>query len=178
MVLRRFEQKRIMNCHSCHSQNLRGTIFCVNCGISLLQHDRSRDTTGLGARPAARAVPERLPKAQTPLPSSERRFCATVLNSSRRLDLPLSTPLLIGRQDAARGHYPEIDLNHDGGYDSGVSRRHARITLAEGATYIEDLDSANGSFINEQRLQSGTSYRLQSGDELRLGSLILRIEKV
>ncbi len=126
----------------------------------------------------ARSVPERVAKVEPPLPSSERRFCATVLNSSRRLDLPLSTPLLIGRQDAARGHYPEIDLNHDGGFDSGVSRRHARISLAEGATYIEDLDSANGSFINDQRLEPRTSYRLQPGDELRLGSLILRVEKV
>jgi hypothetical protein len=167
-----------MICHSCHSQNIRGTIFCLNCGISLLQHDRSRDTTGLGAKPAARSVQERALRVEPPEPSSERRFSATVLNSGRRLDLPLSTPLLIGRQDAARGHYPEIDLNHDGGYDSGVSRRHARIALVDAATYVEDLDSANGSFLNDQRLEPRTSYRLQPGDELRLGSLILRIEKV
>jgi pSer/pThr/pTyr-binding forkhead associated (FHA) protein len=101
-----------------------------------------------------------------------------VINSGRRIDLPLSGPILIGRQDAARGHFPELDLNHDGGYDSGVSRRHARLSVEENVTYIEDLDSANGSFINDMRLQPHTAYRLQVGDELRLGSLILRIEKI
>ena len=168
-----------MICHSCQSNNIRGTIFCINCGISLLPHDRTRDTTAmLGARPLVRPVQERLPKVE-PLPANnERRFCATVINNGRRIDLPLSAPILIGRQDAARGHFPDLDLNHDGGYDSGVSRRHARLALVDAATYIEDLDSANGSFLNDQRLQPRTPYRLQSGDELRLGSLILRIEKV
>ena len=168
-----------MICHSCQSTNIRGTIFCVNCGISLLPHDRNRDTTAmLGARPAARAAQERAPKVEPPPTTAERRFCATVLNSGRRIDLPLSTLILVGRQDAARGHFPELDLNHDGGYDSGVSRRHARLAVVDGATYIEDLDSANGSFLNDQRLQPRTPYRLQSGDELRLGSLILRVEKI
>jgi hypothetical protein len=167
-----------MICHSCQSHNIRGTLFCGNCGISLLAQDRTRDTTALGGRPATRSTQERLPKAEPAQPDGERRFCATVLNSGRRINLSLATPLLIGRQDAARGLYPELDLNHDGGYDSGVSRRHARIMLMEATTYVEDLDSANGSFINDQRLQPRTSYRLQPGDELRLGSLILRIEKV
>ena len=153
-------------------------MFCVNCGISLMSQDRSRDTTALGGRPATRSTQERLPKREVPQPSGERQFCATVLNSGRRVSLALTAPILIGRQDAARGHYPELDLNHDGGYDTGVSRRHARIMLMEATTYIEDLDSANGSFINDQRLQPRTSYRLQPGDELRLGSLILRVEKV
>ena len=167
-----------MICHSCQSNNIRGTMFCVNCGISLMSQDRARDTTALGGRPVARSTQERLPKRDVPQPSGERQFCATVLNSGRRVSLALTAPILIGRQDAARGHYPELDLNHDGGYDTGVSRRHARIMLMEATAYIEDLDSANGSFINDQRLTPRTSYRLQPGDELRLGSLILRVEKV
>lgn len=168
-----------MICPSCQSQNIRGTIFCLNCGMSLLPQDRAPDTTSmLGARPSARAAQERTVRAEPAPASGERRFSATVLNSGRRIDVPLVTALLIGRQDAARGHFPDIDLNPDGGYDSGVSRRHARISLDSGAAYIEDLDSANGSFISDTRLQPRTAYRLQAGDELRLGSLILRIERV
>jgi pSer/pThr/pTyr-binding forkhead associated (FHA) protein len=42
---------------------------------------------------------------------------------------------------------------------------------------VEDLGSANGTFINDQRLQPRAPQRIQPSDELRFGSLILRIEQ-
>jgi len=167
-----------MICHSCHSPNLQGTIFCLNCGISLLPHDRHRDTTAmLGSRQATKRISNTVTPPNTSTTNGERRFQATVLNNGRRINLPLAVPILIGRQDNSRGFFPDLDLNNDGGYDSGVSRRHARIAVINEATYVEDLESANGTFINDQRLQPRTPHRLKENDELRLGSLILRVEQ-
>jgi pSer/pThr/pTyr-binding forkhead associated (FHA) protein len=46
-----------------------------------------------------------------------------------------------------------------------ASRRHAKLVLAEDGAYLEDLGSANGTFINGSRITG--RVRLASGDRLR-----------
>jgi pSer/pThr/pTyr-binding forkhead associated (FHA) protein len=46
-----------------------------------------------------------------------------------------------------------------------LSREHAKLTLGNQAIQVEDLDSSNGTFINDTRITQGTAY---SGDILRL----------
>jgi DNA-binding winged helix-turn-helix (wHTH) protein len=53
----------------------------------------------------------------------------------------------------------------------GVSRRHARILVEKGRAVLEDLDSKNGTFLKEERLE-GPGV-LQEGDTFRLGRLLL-----
>jgi len=48
-----------------------------------------------------------------------------------------------------------------------VSRRHARILIADGKATIEDLGSKNGTYVKGSRIDSST--RLADGDELRIG---------
>ena len=54
-----------------------------------------------------------------------------------------------------------------------VSRRHARITVAEGRAILEDLDSKNGTFVGGERISSPTP--LAHGDVIRLGRISVRI---
>jgi pSer/pThr/pTyr-binding forkhead associated (FHA) protein len=56
--------------------------------------------------------------------------------------------------------------------DSGIvltegkpSRNHARISLIDGAVWLEDLNSTNGTFVNGTRVDS--KVKLSSGDKLR-----------
>ena len=52
-----------------------------------------------------------------------------------------------------------------------VSRVHCRLTaLADGGLEVLDLDSANGTFINGDRVETG---RLASGDRLGVGRVEL-----
>ena len=167
----------MLTCTGCHSQQYNGTVFCPICGTSFLPEDVRRDTTAaLGSRPLSRPPSTR---AVAPLPAlGEREFRATVLNNGRRIKLPLQVPILIGRADSARAFYPDLDLSNDGGYESGVSRRHARISLNGNEAYVEDLESSNGTFINNQQVPPRTPQRLRPGDELRLGSLIVRVDVI
>ena len=51
--------------------------------------------------------------------------------------------LLIGRQSSSRNIHPQVDC----GADSGVSRRHAQLTTDGQRWWVEDLQSANGTFV-------------------------------
>ena len=53
-------------------------------------------------------------------------------------------------------------------HDVGISRMHAVLKPQDEAMFIEDLQSANGTFINGERLE--LPYRLQDGDKITLGS--------
>jgi pSer/pThr/pTyr-binding forkhead associated (FHA) protein len=92
------------------------------------------------------------------------------------VSLPDSSEVLLGRNDAVSGVYPDIDLTPYGGIEHGVGRRHLRLWLQQGQAYVEDLDSTNGTFVNGQRLNPNTPQPVQSGDELRLGRLVLRLQ--
>lgn len=165
-------------CQHCRSQQIDGTIFCAECGASMLTESRDESTTSLG-QPDPNDIPvvhtiEPVPTIDTDISSSP--FSLVVMNSGRCLQLHFEEDLLIGRKDEARGILPDIDLGRDGGYDAGVSRRHAILSYKDDAYYVEDLSSANGTFINGRQLTPQTPMMLSNGDELRCATLLMRVE--
>ena len=75
-------------------------------------------------------------------------------------------PLLLERTSIGRSRSNNIHLA-----DERASRQHARIDLQWGTFVLIDLDSANGTFVNGQRIQR---HVLRSGDEVRIGDTRLR----
>lgn len=61
------------------------------------------------------------------------------------------------------GKSREADITIDYSY---VSRKHARITCEDGAYYIEDLDSTNGTFVNDTEIEEKTE--IKPGDMITL----------
>ena len=53
----------------------------------------------------------------------------------------------------------------------GVSRHHARISLAGEQATIEDLGSKNGTYVRGQRITAPST--LSDGDQIRLGSVVI-----
>ncbi|MCS6881115.1 MAG: FHA domain-containing protein [Oscillochloridaceae bacterium] len=172
----------MQRCTHCNAQQLDGAIFCSECGASLLGNPQRRETTASLNRAAAARGEEPASAMNEPLvidapaESLAPTFTLVVINSGRRITLEAGDTLLIGRKDNQRGIYPDVDLGLDGGYDAGVSRRHAMISLQNGSYCIEDLASANGTFVNGRRLPPQEPFPIRSGDELKLGTLLLRFE--
>jgi hypothetical protein len=50
-----------------------------------------------------------------------------------------------------------------------VSRVHAAIHIEEGHFFVEDVGSANGTYLNNMPLTPSTRYRLRVGDRITLG---------
>ncbi|AMV33668.1 putative diguanylate cyclase YdaM [Pirellula sp. SH-Sr6A] len=74
-----------------------------------------------------------------------------------------SAGLIIGRDDAC-----DLKL-----LDDSVSRRHARLRYEGPMICVDDLDSTNGVFVNEQRVHGSKS--LEAGDRIRFGNQIFKL---
>ncbi len=72
-------------------------------------------------------------------------------------------------QTIALGRLKDCDVVVD---DEAASRRHCAITAREDACAVADLQSANGTFVNEQRIASA---ELGRGDRIRIGSTVLEL---
>ena len=71
------------------------------------------------------------------------------------------------------GRDPDLELFLD---SPDVSRHHARIRIAGDEATIEDLDSKNGTFVTDRRLDA--TARLADGDSIRIGSVRLTFSAV
>ena len=79
------------------------------------------------------------------------------------------TVTLSSGQTIALGRLKGCDVLVD---DEAASRRHCTITARENLCVAADLQSANGTFVNERRI---TSIELAKGDRLRIGSTVLEL---
>lgn len=167
-------------CWNCGTEQLDGAVFCSECGASLVGRTPRQETTAsLGHQTTHETLPTDFPDIAEPepaLPSVGESFSLVLLSNGRRLPLEGDKELLIGRVDEKRGIVPDIDLGPHGGYDAGVSRRHALLSLHAGKCLLEDLGSANGTFINNRRVVPNHPTPVSSGDEVKFGTLLARVE--
>lgn len=95
--------------------------------------------------------------------------------------MPLrKSTLLIGRPSRSRNIHPDIDCEPD----TGISRRQAQLTTDGTRWFIEDLGSANGTFVAEASgampttpIQPGRRRELSGDERIYLGAwtrLVLR----
>jgi len=124
---------------------------------------RTQATTGYIAKPeAAKIVAYKLVHTET----------------NGEIPLPLQfDELLIGRPDPVTGINPEINLN---GLDPkrSLSRRHAKMITQNGRHFlVEELGTANGTFVNGEQLTTGEPKPIKVGDRLRFGLVELEMKR-
>ena len=165
----------MIECPSCGRKHRPGTLFCSEYGVYLPTGGPLR-TEPLPDEelPVSRANPwvsEQVGEDQV----SPTPLYLKVVSNDRQIQLPSAAEVHIGRLDAAHGIFPDLDLTTDGGLEGGVSRRHCKIHQ-RGSTYlVEDVGSANGTFLNGQRLTPYLPHVLKDGDELQMGTVKLQV---
>lgn len=80
-------------------------------------------------------------------------------------------PYDLGTDETVIGRHPDCGVQLD---SNMVSRRHARVLRDDGAFFVEDLGSGNGTYLNGQRIQG--RVRLNHDDRVKLGPILLRFE--
>jgi pSer/pThr/pTyr-binding forkhead associated (FHA) protein len=126
------------------------------------------------------------PVCRTENPPGERwcRDCGFLLASAVAPDLAMpeaaASARLVG--EGGREHPLRQGVNSIGREntdvllpDATVSRRHARLTLEDGQAWIEDEGSTNGTRVGGQPVPAGERRAVREGEELRFGSVALRL---
>jgi len=129
-------------------------VYCPECGFLLVKDESGTETT----------------QQYTPDEADDETAAALE-------DLGVKGPALIVRSGGGRsgetfhpqgerttiGRSPDCEIFLD---DVTVSRKHAVLLQRDGAFFVEDLGSLNGTFLNRRRIESG---ELSDGDELQIG---------
>jgi hypothetical protein len=79
-------------------------------------------------------------------------------------------PILVDKDQAIVGREPTCDVFVN---DGSVSRRHARLERRGAAWFVVDQGSANGTYLDSQRVSDAL---LRPGQELRFGAVGFRVE--
>jgi len=85
-------------------------------------------------------------------------------NSSNVRLLPIEDYLVCGRKQEVS------DIVFD---DDSVSKRHCEFSYSNGEYYVSDLDSANGTFVNGDRI---TRKKISTGDKIRIGRSVYLVK--
>jgi hypothetical protein len=104
----------------------------------------------------------------TPASRGRRPPSAVVVhagNGAKGGTIRLSSPLEIGRAGSCT-----ITVD-----DTYVSQHHARLFPRDGAWYVEDLGSTNGTFLNDHRI--GQPTEIHAGDVVRVGKTVLELRR-
>lgn len=164
-------------CPVCGAAVVSGDAFCDGCGAALSGTSPAPATPVPAAAPmpsaAAPATTAGAAPARASAPSAGRAGEAQIVPANgQSVLLAGKSSYLIGREDPVSGIFPEVDTTRSDGDAAGVSRRHAEIVQQGGQWFLLDLNSTNGSFVNNQRIPPNTRHPLQPGDQIRLGKWV------
>ncbi|MGI8937083.1 MAG: FHA domain-containing protein [Iamia sp.] len=107
-------------------------------------------TTGAKAKRKGRKVPTQLTVVE---PADQRGRV-----------IPLAPEMTVGRAAGCHVAIPE---------DTFASQIHARIFSRDGQTWVEDLGSTNGTFVNQAKVAAATSVR--RGDLVQIGHTVMEL---
>lgn len=121
--------------------------------------------------PTRESEPAPPPRAAAPtrVPCPKSGVGLTLSATERRVRLPHTGAVILGRYEHGYSNYPDVDLTFDDGLIPSVSRRHAQITASNGVHWLEDLGSANGTYVNGYQMALGERVQLNPGDRILLG---------
>jgi uncharacterized caspase-like protein len=113
-------------------------------------------------------------------PARPAQPSAVILDTARRLSTVKTARLLVRQGINPGGVYPLIAATNTIGrgdglevtvHDTMISRRHARIVRRDHDYFVEDLLSANGTFVNGSKLKD--PQLLKDGDQIAVGDTVL-----
>ena len=192
-------------CPSCGTPHTVDALFCEGCGYDFTTGTMPRPLdppAGLDPAPPAGtppvAPPDPGPDADedasglpdVPAPTVVARWVVEVWvdpawhTESQSADpLPSAGPprtvvlagrsALVGRPSTSRNIHPDVDCAED----TGVSRRHAQLTTDGTRFWVEDLESANGTFVGasgaplpKDPVAVGAKHELGADDRVYVGA--------
>lgn len=96
-------------------------------------------------------------------PSAQPTFFVKTIDGAATIRLDLPSEHIIGREHEL-AEYLKNKLF--------VSRKHALITVTSEGVFIQNLSNANGTYVNNERIENNSAIKLCKDDEIGLGGLV------
>lgn len=163
----------MITCKNCGTENMPGTLVCTSCNTMLTDGSKPDIATTRTLQDVQYSEGE--PKWGSARISEY--IILDVLDSDQKFIFDTETldRIELGRLDPDTGQNPDVELTPSGAAEKGVSRHHAFITRREKNIHLIDNKSANGTYLNGQRLVAKQPRIVRDGDDIRLGHLVLRV---
>jgi hypothetical protein len=169
-------------CPACKMRNEAGAIICTYCNTPLPANAERQKTRILSnAQEVTGTLPDTFDDyLDTPHQSRERFMDFEIpskgvvlinLEDGQPVAMIENEAFILGRASSEiKTQVPLVDLTSLG-LDYGISRVHALIRQSKSGYEITDLDSSNGTWLENERLIPKKAYALESGDRVRMGRL-------
>jgi hypothetical protein len=157
-----------MFCPACNLKNDVSARVCVHCKKPLSFSSGPHTTRQISENAQQIAVEELLKNAPVP------EDCIVIFSqeSAQSIATVSDEKFILGR--AAEGvREPIVDLSAFGAYGLGVSRLHVFVQKTESGYEIRDMNSTNGTYLNDESLVPNQVYPLRSGDRIRMGKMCI-----
>jgi len=162
-------------CPTCGFKNHEGALFCEACGV-YFHTGGALATNALPVESGSKPGPSGFPAASAgPAGASTRLTLISPADGRRFAIASEPSTTLLGRSDRKARLFVDVDLAGEDGQAFGVSRRHARMHFSNGHFLLEDLESLNGTYLNGRKLRPYLPEVLHDSDEIKLGSLVLKV---
>lgn len=181
-------------CPVCHAKNSPAVLECVECandlmGVRIVDEIFLEEEKGIEPETGSVQTSDlvRVCDCGTENEPSTRKCSACgedisdVIPTLRRINTEPPNLLFISFDDAVKLKliYPsehiigrENELAEYLSAKSFVSRRHAKLKVTSEGVFIENLSKANGTYINNEKIDDGKSYKLHVHDEVGLGGFV------
>jgi len=166
-------------CPACKMKNEVGAVLCTYCRTPL-QHNNQKTISLMklqetGTLPVNYDVldfpafaPERFMDFEIP----SKGIVLINLESGKPVTIQQNKAFILGRaSNEIKTREPLVDLTDLGALDYGISRVHALIRKVGKGYQITDLDSTNGTWVDNHRIKPQIPTWLQSGDRIRLARM-------
>lgn len=160
-----------ITCPNCGKTNDSKEVMCYSCGFVLQANNSAFSTMPLNAADSPARDDSHFGAGATLVLSLRGTNTAFRIQPQKQ-----DHETIIGRSDGS-AMQPDIDLVDLGAGQLGVSRLHIAIqyNAKHHTVCVSDMNSANGSFVNGQKLHPQEVRVLRHGDELRIGRMVFQV---
>lgn len=145
-----------LHCPECGFVNPEGANYCQKCGAYLTATEGSADPSTVTYKVDDTGEYQPVDIEE----EVEKSGAALVIRSGGGRS---GESFTIEEDRVSIGRSPDAEVFLD---DVTVSRNHALLVKRKDGTYIDDLGSLNGTYVNRRRIES---HKLQDGDEIQIG---------
>lgn len=163
----------MITCSVCRNRELEGELFCSECGARLPSGPPVATSTAAFAETSRIRESARVPS--TAFDSLRSGQIGLLIDGAAKTIVLEGRPEYILGREGSEQLVPDLNLNPYGAREKGVSRVHAALRHDRTQLLLIDLGSTNGTRLNGKPLAAHQPARVENGDEIRLGKLMLRI---